>query len=571
MTAILQETATHQPNHGLTWRNVVLAAAGLVVIGALLFPSAGWDDAYMTYWSSYTLSDFGAILNYNWQPVEQSSSLGFVLIIALVRWLTGIDASIVGRLLSILFGAATIFAVASLGKRFDAPVGRYAPVLVASCTYFVYWSFGGMEATLAALWSVLLLLVYVNILDVGATKVKYAVAGVLAFVYILSRPESIFILSATLLGLGSILTLRRLLGLSPEAWEQKAPRKVLIFILLALAGFGVVATFRLWYFGRFFPQPVYAKSQALGAGFSQGIKYLLESIQSDFVLIVLLGFAAAVLFLLPRAASSMRSSVSVICALFFLANVGFIVFAGGDGMHGGRFFVPVIPVAAILGVAVLSRGLSPKVLRLTIVCWVVLQVGGALVFARTQSHSDPIWAVADTDVGGWGNRFHWFERANHDHRRYFPAVIELEKQIDRIRPKKRPVSILSGQSGFVMYHLAMSHPGEVRYLDRFALVTRDFLECPVSAREPRSTWGLLMFVGSYLRRIDEIQRQCGIAPPDIIYELFWGGFSTDLNHALTKTGYTVQYLPDGDTDGRSRLFPGRRVGNVYIATLREVL
>ena len=567
---MLQQTGSQHSTNGWSWKNVILAAVGFLTIGALLFPSAGWDDAYMTYWAAYTVADFGAILNYNGQPVEQSSSLGFVLIIALVRWITGIDASIVGRLVSIVFGAATIFAVARLGRSFGDTVGRFAPALVASSTYFVYWSFGGMEATLAALSGVLLLLVYVNVLDEGATKVKYAVAAILGFVYILSRPESIFILAATLFGLGGVLALRRLLGLGPQAWEEKAPRKVLTFILLAAASFGAVATFRLWYFDRIFPQPVYAKSQSLSDGFSQGIKYLLESIQSDFLLIVLLGFAAAALFLLPRAASSMRSSVSVMCALFFFASVGFIVLAGGDGMHGGRFFVPVIPIAVILSVALLSGALPPKIFRVATIGWVVLQVGGALVFARTQSHSDPLWAVAGVDGGGQGDRFHWFERANHDHRRYFSAVIELEKQIDRIRVKKRPVSIFSGQSGFVMYHVAMTHQGEVRYFDRFALVTRDFLECPISAMASRSSWGLITLVGGYLRRIDEIQRQCGIAPPDIIYELFWGSFPPRLDQTLMGAGYRVVFLQDGEVADGSRLFPGNmNVGRVYIAALQD--
>jgi len=46
-----------------------------LVIGFLLFPSAGRDDVHISYWAAYSLSHFGEILNYNAEQVEQSSSL----------------------------------------------------------------------------------------------------------------------------------------------------------------------------------------------------------------------------------------------------------------------------------------------------------------------------------------------------------------------------------------------------------------------------------------------------------------------------------------------------------------
>src|SRR5688572_11881063 len=84
-----------------------LAVTVFLALGVLFFPAAGWDDAYISYWAAHALADLGRIVNVNGDYVEQSSSLGLVLLIALIRRLTAIDASIIGRLASIAFGAAT--------------------------------------------------------------------------------------------------------------------------------------------------------------------------------------------------------------------------------------------------------------------------------------------------------------------------------------------------------------------------------------------------------------------------------------------------------------------------------
>jgi len=99
--------------------------------------------------------------------------------------------------------------------------------------------------------------------------------------------------------------------------------------------------------------------------------------------------------------------------------------------------------------------------------------------------------------------------------------------------------------------------GQVRYLDRFALVTRDFIECPMTAMASRSAWGLLTLVEVYVRQSDEIQRRCGIAPPHVIYELYWGSFEPKFNETLMGAGYRVVFLQDSDIAGGSKLFPGK--------------
>jgi hypothetical protein len=568
MNTVREDRVTERPARSVTALSVLAAAAGLLALGALLFPSAGWDDAYMTYWAAHTLSQFGAILNYNGEPVEQSSTLGFVLTVGFIRWLTGVDASVLGRIVSIAFGVATIFATARLGGAIKPKVGSYAPAIAATATYFVYWTFGGMEATLAALSAVLLLIVYARTLEKGITPIRLAGAAGLTTVFLLSRPENVFILAATLLGLAGVAVLRRLAGGGAERWEREIARATFGWSLILAAAFGAIAAFRLWYFGRIFPQPVYAKARGL-SGISEGVQYVVDHVQSDFLLVVVLAGAAAVLAVIPGLRPRMRSPAGVVCGLFAIASFSFILAAGGDGMHGGRFFVPAIPVAAVLAVALLHDVMTPAVLRSALIAWIAIQLGGAVLFARTQSNSDPIWAVAEADDPRIADRFHWFERANHDHRRYFAVVAELEHQIDEMKSLRKPVSILSGQSGFVMYHVAMTHAADIRYFDRFALVTRDFVECRLSSGLSRSTWGLIQLVGAYLRRIDAFERECGIPKPDLIYEIFGDSLPPALGNTLASAGYQVVFLQGSPQTEGSLVFPGNTdVGRIYIAALQ---
>ena len=117
-----------------------------------------------------------------------------------------------------------------------------------------------------------------------------------------------------------------------------------------------------------------------------------------------------------------------------------------------------------------------------------------------------------------------------------------------------------------MYHLARNRLGEIRYFDRFSLVTRDFVDCPLTAETPRSAWGLIQFVGNYLRRMDRFEQQCGIDRPDLVYEISGDSLPEALREAFGKAGYQIAFLQKDPLRGGSRLFPGNTdVGNIYIA------
>jgi hypothetical protein len=550
-------------------RAILATVATFLAIGALFFPSAGWDDAYITYWSAHALSAVGRIINVNGQLFEQSSSIGFVVIIAIVSKISGLDASLAGRLLSIAFGAAAIWATSRLARLVNPRVSLEATILAATCAYFVYWSFGGMEASLAALLSILLVTAISRALEDGVNAARSAAVSLICLAYVSVRPENLLILVTAFAAIAASLVIRRLSARDEPGPVQAPGRLAALFVLCAGAA-ATLLVMRFAYFGAFFPQPVSAKARFLDKRkVIDGLSYVLTTIQSDFVIVALLAGAAAAMVLLAYRRWRKPAVAELISAAFVAASFAFIVMSGGDGMHGGRFFVPAMPMAFVLSVALLARTLTARHLRLAVTVWVIVQLGGVAIFARRQSNSDPLWVTRIAGETAVDSRYHWFERVNHDHRGYLEAVPALEQVIDRGLQHHRPITILSGQSGFVLYHVAQSHPGDIRYYDRFGLVSRDFVDCPVSARLPRSHWGLELSVERYLRQ-SEAFRQCGIPPPDVIFDLFWERFPARLDQLLRDAGYVVRYQ-HGQHEARSTLVPGHATGRAYIAVRQELL
>jgi hypothetical protein len=552
----------------LTDRVVWLAIAMFVAIGVLLFPAAGVDDSYITFWVAHELSQRGDILNYNGDAVEQSSSLGFVLAIAAVQWLTGVDASVVGRVLAIGFGLATILAAANASRWLGSSVGRAAAALLATCGYFVHWSFAGMECTLAALAGTLLVLSIATVLDEGANPRRLSATAALTLVYVSARPESMFILAATLGGVLTVLGLQRAINGMPADPDKALTRSLRSLFAMCLAALAILAGFRFFLFGLWFPEAVYAKSDGLAASkIVQGFRYLLEGSAdsdngqriSEFILLPFVASVSAARFIARGVASRTPSHLLPVCGLFLIANLGFVVLVGGDGMPGNRFVVPAMPTAAVLAAAFLHEWLRRNVFHLTIGLWVALQVGGAVVFAQNEPGSYPLWAAPVLAEGREPGRFNWFERANHDHRRYIPMIAALEQQIGRIAANRQPVSMLSGQSGFVMYHVVRTNPGTLRFIDRFGIVTRDFRQCSVSADASRTMWGLEIDLAHYLEHREEFQRACGIAPPDIVYDLYWERLPAELERELRAMGYQLAYVQEDE------LIPGANDGRAFVA------
>src|SRR5206468_8102680 len=105
-----------------------------VVAGAVLFGSTAQDDSYISYWPAHTLANFGRIVNYNGEAVEQSSSLLWVLCLGLFAFISRLSVPLLGPLLSIAGGALAIWISSRLAARIGGRVQTYAVLLAATAT-----------------------------------------------------------------------------------------------------------------------------------------------------------------------------------------------------------------------------------------------------------------------------------------------------------------------------------------------------------------------------------------------------------------------------------------------------
>ena len=87
---------------------VLLPVAGLLGLSIALFPSAGRDDAYITYWAAHTLREFGEIANINGAHIEQSTSLLHVLVLGVLSFVTKLSVPEIGPPMSVVFGIVTV-------------------------------------------------------------------------------------------------------------------------------------------------------------------------------------------------------------------------------------------------------------------------------------------------------------------------------------------------------------------------------------------------------------------------------------------------------------------------------
>jgi hypothetical protein len=68
----------------------VSSALVLMAAGFFMVPSGGGDDVHITYWAAHALAHFGKIVNYNGEPLAQSSSLAVTVWLAMLNRVTSI-------------------------------------------------------------------------------------------------------------------------------------------------------------------------------------------------------------------------------------------------------------------------------------------------------------------------------------------------------------------------------------------------------------------------------------------------------------------------------------------------
>ncbi|MCX9083022.1 MAG: hypothetical protein OIN83_12590 [Candidatus Methanoperedens sp.] len=560
----------------------MLGSCFLVSLGLLFFSSSGQDDAHITYWSAYALSNFGEIVNYNGDRIEQSSSFLHVLLLALFSRITKIDITFIGILFSMFLGVLTIITTEISSNLLGSRFSKISPLILGTTTYFVYWSFGGLESTLMAFVSILLLLSYSSFL-----KRKSHFPGFMVWfstaLFLLTRPETIIVLFVLLLAYMILCIISNIVIKKKESlFLKELIKKIGILMIAALIASAILFLFRYLYFHSLFPQPVYAKSDGISldsifAGLGYFNKYLFEDIDSiHLAIITILSFIASLRVIygfLKNREPFIKNPLLALFALFYLTYAGFIIAVGGDWMGGGRFLIPIIPIGMILSIDLFTKFSGQKSLVIALISVLIFtQIIGLVNFADKQSTGMPLWTYPDLNdkiILEEKNNFSFFEKTNRIHLRDILIIHELKKLLPDILKERDNVIIMSGQAGMVPYHIFKKNFGRIRFIDRLGLTTNDFTTCRITSKKSKNYLGIQIGYRFYFKYGQQIIDKCNIPMPDIIYDIDSNDF---LRAKLAENnGYTIIYKQYGYIETHSKL-RGRVVrANTFIAVRNDLM
>ncbi len=533
--------------------SLTLASLTFIGLGFLLFSSTGRDDVFKTFWSAYSLSEFGSILNYNGEAVEQSSSLLQVFLLGGLRALFGGDIVVWGYWMGIFAGVGSIWMVflIALELKTDPQRLKAIPWLLAGCGFLVYWSFSGMETSLQALtlagfaWGTLR---YLGHQKWGPVLIFFPL-------FLLCRPENPF-LAIAILGFAALLL--------------RDSRKQLLYLTgLVVFLTGCLFLFRYLAFERFFPLPVYAKAGGLGfARVYQGLRYLFIQLKDhpDLILYTLATLAGA--WTVVRRWN--RRPAHTFLLITITTGVLAVIFSGGDWMENGRFLVPWL----LLGMLLLPEGRTWRTWLVPVL--VTVQLMGVVWTARHHSTGRPLWtALPPTDQGMYtataqmnpaASDYPWFVRANRIHARDLGVIeamgdlVEAEYQTRRIPPR-----VLSQQAGMVAYYTARDHFRKFRFIDLVGLTTSDFHDCPRTADRGHGFGGLNMDLKYLIQDQEELKRKCGFTLPDLIFDL-----DNELDERKDALdGYRLLYQERGYVETGDPFLPGLEVSRFQFVAIRD--
>lgn len=317
-----------------------LVLAGSVLVLLLHAWSFGFeiDDAYISFRYAQNLVDGHGLVFNPGEPVEGYTNLAWVLLSALGIAL-GIEPLLFARVLGTLASIGVLLLAPIAVRRLAPTAGATAlaaPVLLAACGPLACWTLAGLETPLVALLALGTFLC--------ALTAQPLLTGVLALALALTRPDGVALGGAFLLW--SVLACMH----APGRTRARAIGGGALFALGVLAHF----VWRHETYGAWLPNTYYAKTGDLAGQLRSGVPYALD-------------FARA--FLAPWVGVAAWSAVASRGAVWrdprvraTLAVLGgwivYVIAVGGDGLGMFRFFVPILPILTVLGVALLHHALT---------------------------------------------------------------------------------------------------------------------------------------------------------------------------------------------------------------------
>jgi hypothetical protein len=532
----------------------------------VFFGIGGRDDSYITYWPAYTLSHFGEIVNYNGDRIEQSSSLLQVLLLATLHKITNLPIPALGTPFSIGCGIITALLTGRLAYHIGVSFYKWVPFVVIFVPYFSYWSSSGMETSLAALCVILLLITIRIFLSRPYSKINFLYVTASILLFILVRPESAIVLLVFFI---AMLALQIFTPAHPD--KKTGISRIVFLIMVTLVFFAGLVAWRYVYFGQFFPQPVYAKTDISHTQdkLDLGLRYLEYSLNFSTTLLVALAMIGMAIFFLHN--KKTINSPAVHSLLFVLVYLAFIVCTGGDWMEGRRLLVPILPPLCVLALTGIDNKNSARIL---LFLFFSLALIDSWRFAKEESIGlPPVQATRFSYLAGQlkpddtkilAYNFNALDVFNYSHMRDMLTIPVLDELVTRLsKEKAEPVYIASRQMGMIPYYIASQHYKKVRFIDLRGLVTKDISDCHfISDSKPKGSSGILITSRFYLENQAQIAAECLLPTVDILYDTgLINNSAVETANMLSSNQYHLYYTQGNKTDNLFAQYIG--INNKY--------
>jgi len=311
----------------LSWIGPALLFIGIVCHLAMVIRyNFTQDDAFITFrYAANFVDGHGLVFNIG-ERVEGYTNFLWTIIMILGR-LLGANLEVFSRVIGAICSTLTIGVMYLFGRDLfgvKSIKSGAAALILGTMWSFAYWAGAGLETAAFTLMVLTSLLMYTR---------RSLLVGPLLILATLLRPEGglVFIILAGY----EIISRRSLTG------YLRVLGSVYIVCLIPYAAF------KLYYFGGLLPNPFYAKT-------SMTVSKLLDGL--DYAWVYFWHYMGAGLFLLPVLIYVRKLGNSIrMLLVFFMLYTLYIVLIGGDVLKVHRFYLPLMPVAAILVVAGISR------------------------------------------------------------------------------------------------------------------------------------------------------------------------------------------------------------------------
>lgn len=285
------------------------------------------DDAYISFrYAQNWVAGHGLVYNAG-ERIEGYTNFLWTIWLVGGR-LAGMDLVLFSKILGTFFGLATIVLLFRFGQVVMAdksgrgnPVASGAACLILGTTYaFAYWAISGLETA----------------------AFTFMLTAALTAFYRRSPLAAVFLVLATLLrpegALATVLILA-MDWLSHRKLTAYAGWMAALWALFLLP----LGAFKLSYYGSLLPNPFYAKTAFGRQQLFDGARYA-----GQFFWHYLAAGAVALpaIFMVGRLTSRLRATMG-----FVLLYTLYIIAVGGDVLKVDRFFVPLMPILAVIVVA----------------------------------------------------------------------------------------------------------------------------------------------------------------------------------------------------------------------------